>query len=221
MLLDRLFGAVVHTCATRAEAEAYADEVAERERAEGRNALIIPVGGSNAIGSLGYVAAAAAAEIEMQLRDLGIEQARIVAPLGSGGTAAGLLVGGSQSPWRYDLVCVRASAAEPRGDLSRLIAQTAETLGIAAPSLENVRITDSTLGPGYGQPTEGVRQALRSFAAEEGVVLDPVYTGKAAHYLLTATEFEADVPIVFVHTGGAAGLFGYVPEATESLATSE
>ncbi|MFE7313109.1 pyridoxal-phosphate dependent enzyme [Streptomyces sp. NPDC057555] len=117
MLLDRLFGAVVHICATRTEAESFAEELAEKRRAAGRNALIVPVGGSNGLGSLGYVAAAA--EIEAQLGERGIEQARIIAPLGSCGTAAGLVVGGSQLPWSFDFPCVRAAAEPSRADLSR------------------------------------------------------------------------------------------------------
>ncbi|MEU7638283.1 PALP domain-containing protein [Streptomyces sp. NPDC039016] len=130
-------------------------------------------------------------------------------------------VGGSQLPWSFDFPCVRAAAEPSRADLSQMISQTADVLGIEAPSMEKVRVTDRTLGAGYGQPTEGVWQALRTIAGREGVVLVPVYTGKAAHHLLTATEFEPDVPIVFVHTGGASGLFGYAPEATRSLAPNE
>lgn len=75
---------------------------------------------------------------------------------------------------------------------------------------------DATLGPGYGVPTGAVWAALRMFASTEGVVLDPVYPGKAGAALVewaARGEFDEGVPVVFVHTGGVPGLYGYAPEA--------
>ncbi|WP_091300238.1 D-cysteine desulfhydrase family protein [Amycolatopsis xylanica] len=208
--LDRLFGANVHVCADIEESgKVYDRLVAE---ATGKVATF-PVGGSSPVGVLGYVAAAE--EIRAQLAERGIEKARIVVPHGSAGTAAGIVLGW---PWDVDVACVGHPADESRETLEQLAGETAELLGVPKPSLDRVRIGDQALGPGYGVPTEKVWQALGLFGRTEGVVLDPVYTGKAAAMLVEwAAADESDEPVVFLHTGGLPGLFGYAPQASAAF----
>jgi D-cysteine desulfhydrase len=105
--------------------------------------------------------------------------------------------------------------------LARLVDETAALLGVESPSLGHVRIDDGTLGPGYGVPTELVWAAVRLFGRTEGVVLEPVYNGKSAATLVERAgrgEFGADEHVVFVHTGGLPGLYGYGPEAAVGAA---
>ncbi|QFU94261.1 D-cysteine desulfhydrase [Amycolatopsis sp. YIM 10] len=203
IILDHLFGANVHRCADAEETGATYDRLVAEAAADGRKVATLPVGGSDAVGLLGYVAAAE--EIRRQLTG----PARILVAQGSGGTAAGLALG-----WggRLDVACVGHDAAESGETLTTLVADGAKHLGIEPPELDHVRITDRTLGPGYGVPTEEVWEALRLFGRTEGVVLDPVYTGKAAAALIAEPRPE-EGPVVFWHTGGLPGVFGYGPEA--------
>ncbi|UJW33817.1 D-cysteine desulfhydrase family protein [Saccharothrix sp. AJ9571] len=208
IILDHLFGANVHRCADEEETGATYDRLVAEAAAEGRKVATLPVGGSDAVGLLGYVAAAA--EIREQLDG---RPARILVPQGSGGTAAGLALGWAG---RLDIACVGHSAAESEETLSTLVDAGARHLGIDPPALDHVRITDRTLGPGYGVPTDEVWEALRLFGRTEGVVLDPVYTGKAAAALLAEPRPE-EGPVVFWHTGGLPGVFGYGPEALTAV----
>jgi 1-aminocyclopropane-1-carboxylate deaminase/D-cysteine desulfhydrase-like pyridoxal-dependent ACC family enzyme len=146
----------------------------------------------------------------------------IVATHGSGGTAAGLALGTALLGWpgTLDLACVLHPADESTETLHRLVGETAALLGVDSPALDHVRITDRTLGEGYGLPTGEMWQALRLFARTEGVVLDPVYTGKAAAALLDWAErgdLGSGEPVVFLHTGGLPGLYGYAPEFTAAM----
>lgn len=221
LILDRLFGANVHIDADAAASDAtYARLIAEAE-AEGRKVATIPVGGSNAVGALGYVAAAE--ELHGQLAARGIERARIVVPHGSGGTAAGLALGfhllGAEH--RTDVVAVGGSAAESLASTTELVDATARLMGVDTPSLKHVSVDDSTFGAGYGVPTEEMWDALRLFGRTEGIVLEPVYNGKAAAALAGRAgrgEFEAGEHVVFLHTGGLPGLYGYGPEAAVAAA---
>ena len=184
--LDRLFGAHVHVVADRAEAVATRERLATEAAAAGRRAVTIPLGGSNAVGTLGYVAGAL--ELFYQLRERGITSARVVVAHGSGGTAAGVALAAASTAAstaalagiRVAVACVFAPAARSREVVAGLVADTAALLGVAAPTLDHVSVDDRALGAGYGVPHAGVWDAVRLFASTEGVVLDPVYTGKAA-----------------------------------------
>nr|WP_158886791.1 D-cysteine desulfhydrase family protein [Amycolatopsis anabasis] len=213
--LDHLFGARVHVCADAEETARTYQGLLDEAAAEGRKVATFPVGGSDATGVLGYVAAAG--ELAGQLAGNGLGTARIVAAHGSGGTAAGLALGTELLglPVRVDLACVGHPADESAETLHRLAGAAAALLGADQPALDHVRITDRTLGEGYGLPTGEMWQALRLFARTEGVVLDPVYTGKAAAALVDWAErgdLGSGEPVVFVHTGGLPGLYGYAPE---------
>lgn len=206
IVLDHMFGANVHICAD-------ADEtVAAYERVNHDRAVTLPVGGSNGLGTLGYVAAAV--ELVGQLGERGIEEACIVVPHGSGATAAGIALGTELLGWPGTVHAASVShpAEDAAQELHQLATDAAALLGAPAPKLDHVTVTADTIGPGYGVPTDDMWAALKLFASTEGVVLDPVYTGKAAVAFERLAPTK-DVPLVFLHTGGLPGFYGYAPQA--------
>jgi D-cysteine desulfhydrase family pyridoxal phosphate-dependent enzyme len=219
IVLDHLFGAHVHLCADSDGSDRTYERLLAEAAAEGRKVASIPVGGSDAVGVLGYVAAAE--ELFAQLEDRGIEKARVVVPQGSGGTAAGLALGMVLlgKPGTVEVAAVAHPADESRDSITGLVGDTAKLLGAEMPSLEHLRVDDSTLGAGYGVPHERVWDALKLFGRTEGVLLEPVYNGKAAAALIgwaARGEFGADEQVVFLHTGGLPGFYGYSPEAVDA-----
>ncbi|MEU3623558.1 1-aminocyclopropane-1-carboxylate deaminase [Amycolatopsis coloradensis] len=219
VLLDHLFGANVHVCRDGEETGGTYDRLITEAAAEGRKVATFPVGGSDAVGALGYVAAAH--EIAGQLADRGITKARLVVPHASGGTSAGLLAGTAKLDWlTLDVACVSHPVDEALDNLADLTTAVSVLLGIEPPSLEGLRIDDRAIGPGYGLPTPGTWDAVRLFGRTEGIALDPVYTGKVAAMLVDwAAEghFAAEEHVVFLHTGGLPGLYGYAPEFTGTV----
>jgi D-cysteine desulfhydrase len=216
ILLDHVYGACVHVLDTDEEAEARHQELL----AAHGNVVSIPIGGSTGVGALGYVQAVA--ELIGQFGDTGVWPSRLVAPLASAGTAAGLIVGAAAFGWEIDIDLVAVSrAVEPaRQVLLPLIEQTAAQLDLTPPSLDRVRITDRTVGLGYGQPTDDVWRTIQLFGSTEAITLDPVYSGKAAAGMVSLIEdgsIGADETVLFLHTGGLPGLFAYTPEATAFL----
>ena len=206
VVLDHMFGANVHICADAEEtAQAY-------ERVNHDKAVTLPVGGSNGLGTLGYVAAAF--ELVGQLNDRGIDNATIVVPQGSGATAAGIALGTELLGWPGSVHAASVSHAKADAELElrNLAADAAELLQSPKPELAHVTVTDDTIGPGYGVPTQDMWNVLKLFAETEGVILDPVYTGKAAAKFQRLAP-TSDVPVVFLHTGGLPGFYGYAPEA--------
>jgi D-cysteine desulfhydrase family pyridoxal phosphate-dependent enzyme len=210
--LDLLYGARVQVCDDEAQTWALAQELA------GPGTVMLPVGGSSGVGVLGYVAAAA----ELYEQVAAYEPSRVVCAIGSAGTAAGLALGTALLDWPVIIdgaaVSTPVDAKEP--EIRRLVGETAELLGVAAPSLDHVRVRGQAVGPGYGVPTEQVWAAMRLFGATEGITLDPVYTGKAAAALVDAIqrgEIGAGETVVFVHTGGLPGVFAYAPELMDSF----
>jgi D-cysteine desulfhydrase len=189
--------------------QAEADAVA----AEGRKAYIIPGGGSNPTGTLGYVSCAQ--EILAQAFQKGVQFDHIVLASGSGGTHSGILVGihgmGSKIP--VTGISVRRPVPEQEGLIGGLVKATREFLGLA-PELQEgeLNIFDDYVGEGYSIPTVGMAEAVRTFARIEGILLDPVYTGKAAHGLLDLIQkgyFKKGEKVLFLHTGGSPGLYAY------------
>lgn len=174
---------------------------ADRLRAEGRTPYLIPVGGASTIGELGYVVAAL--ELRTQLPELSL----VVTADGSGGTHAGLAAGlGS-----LDLVLGMDAGTRPDlDDVVPVKAAKAAALAQLAPPTGTVHIDHDRFGDGYGAPTVSCREALDLAARLEGLILDPVYTGKALASLIAAVR-EGRAPddgsIVFLHTGGMPALF--------------
>jgi D-cysteine desulfhydrase family pyridoxal phosphate-dependent enzyme len=198
VVLDRLFGARVHVCDTDEEAEYTASALANA------SSVTLPVGGSSGLGVLGYVAAAQ--ELQEQLGDRRVD--RIVCAAGTGGTAAGLALG-AETP--VTAVSVSREAYATMEKIEEAAALAAEVVGVDLPKLDHVTVDDTALGQGYGMPNDEVWSALRLFARAEGIVLDPVYTGKAAAALVA--DVRAGETVVFLHTGGVPGLYGYAPDA--------
>jgi D-cysteine desulfhydrase len=200
VVLDELFGARIHLCDTDEEA------VAKAKTLTTGTSVTLPMGGSSGLGVLGYVAAAQ--ELAGQLADRKVARVdRIVCATGTGGTVAGLAIGATTP---ITAVSTSRAAKAAFVEIERLVTAGAETLGIEVPTLDHVTTDDSALGPGYGVPTDDVWTALRLFARTEGILLDPVYTGKAAAALIDGVR--GGETVVFVHTGGMPGLYGYAPD---------
>ena len=178
----------------------------------GRKAYVIPGGGSNPLGALGYVACAA--EVMAQSFDLGVAFDQMVCASGSAGTHSGLLVGLTMANSGIPLtgINVRRQRDEQEGNVHKLAVQTADLLGVDAPARDAVVCLDEWVGGGYSIPTEGMVEAVRLLARLEGVLLDPVYTGKAMDGLISLVRrghFRRDEKVIFLHTGGSPGLFAY------------
>jgi L-cysteate sulfo-lyase len=217
MLLDRLFGARVTVIEAGASREAAMAERADVLRAEGRTPYCIPVGGSCARGNLGY--AACAEELSAQARELGVRFNAVIVATGSGGTQGGLVAGlhAIDSDIRVIGIAVEGARA---GQEALAYHQAVETAGLLTGDVrvprDRILVLDDYAGPGYAKPTDAMREALRLAASLEGLVLDPVYTGKAFSGmigLVRAGYFRTDEPVLFLHTGGAPGLFAYPENA--------
>lgn len=215
VLLDGLLGATLHVVDDPDEAfTRFADLVAAAE-ADGRSLFGILPGGSDETGVLGYVDGGL--ELAGQARALGLDVGRVVVAASTAGTAAGLVLGLAMAGLDavVDVVCVYEPAAETEAALRRLVAAGAAVLGAPVPRPDRWHVTDAALGPGYGIPTSAATGAIGLVARAEGVLLDPVYTGKAMAHVLAgiwaARPDADDRDVVFVHTGGAPGLFAYTP----------
>jgi len=215
VLLDRLFGARLHLLKAQENREEYMSARAEALRAEGRRPYCIPVGGSCGLGNLGYVACAE--EILSQSAEMGIRFDAVVVATGSGGTQGGLVAGmGRAGGVPVIGIAVEGTRREQEGLAAAQAAEALRLLGAAESVLgAAVEVLDDFVGPGYARPSEPMREALSLAARFEGLVLDPVYTGKAFAGLVAlarGNRFCRQQSLLFVHTGGAPGLFGY-PES--------
>jgi L-cysteate sulfo-lyase len=214
ILLDDLFGARVHDLPGTANALQFAEQRADELRAQGRNVYVCPLGGSSAVGCLGY--ADCAAEIIAQADAQGIAFDRIVVPNGSGGMQAGLVAGFTALGLDPSIVAahtVLAQAEQMRTTTLDKANQTAKLIDANLHVYSSAIVIDETQrGPGYGIPTDSMREAVRLMASMEGLLLDPVYGGKAFAGLLRSVrsgEYVAGQNILFVMTGGLPGLFAY------------
>jgi D-cysteine desulfhydrase len=181
--------------------------------AQGRRGYVIPGGGSNPLGALGYVACVN--EILDQAFDRGLAFDHIVCASGSAGTHAGLLVGlqGRSAGIPLTGVNVRRPRAEQEANVHALASATADLLGLAA-GIDRAAVTalDEWVGPGYSLPSPEMVEAVRMVARLEGLLLDPVYTGKAMAGLIGLIRrgaFGKNEAVLFVHTGGSPALFAY------------
>lgn len=216
VLLDRLHGASISARPGNADMNAEMEGLAERLRAKGRKPYVIPGGGSNPVGALGY--ANAALELLHQAGERGLVIDHVVHGTGSAGTQAGLVTG--LAALNSGIPVLGIGVRAPRGRQEEMVfalcQKTAEHLGLpGVVKRDQVTANCDYVGQGYGIPTESMVEAVRMLAEIEGVLLDPVYSGKAMAGLIDLVRkgrFAKDENIVFVHTGGAAALFGY-PDA--------
>lgn len=213
VLLDHLHGATTSRRAGGVDMVAEMETLADQLRAEGRKPYIIPGGGSNPTGALGYVNCAF--ELVSQANDRGLVIDHIVTATGSAGTQAGLVTGLKALNAGIPLlgIGVRAPKEKQEENVFALAQKTAEKLGCPSVVTRADVVADSSyVGAGYGIPRDDTLEAIRMFAQLEGILLDPVYSGKGAAGLIDLVRkgrFSKDQRVVFLHTGGAAGLFGY------------
>lgn len=212
LLLDDLLGAEVRWAGDRPLEEAM-KEVADEEERAGHRPYAIPLGGSTRVGAAGYVAAME--ELMGQLEGLGTSVDAIVLPTGSVGTQAGIVVGAKALGFEGQVVGISVSggAGVVRGLLAELAPTTARFLGLDIEFEDrDFIIYDDYLGGGYGVLGAPEREAIRAVARLEGVLLDPVYTGRAMAGFLDLSSkgvFQSGQTILFWHTGGTSALFAY------------
>jgi len=221
LLLDRLLGADVIFVDPEeyARIDAAAERFAEKLGRQGKKAYLIPEGGSNALGSLGYVQMMAELAGQMKKNRLTIDS--IVCAVGSGGTYAGLLLGKKLFKFKSEIIGfnVCQDASYFRKKIMAIIEQAVEKYHLPVQvDPDEIKIMDGYVGPGYALSSPEQLATLREVARLEGVVLDPVYTGKTMHGLLDQLRKDAKQwgrRILFIHTGGIFGLFPKAEELSE------
>jgi L-cysteate sulfo-lyase len=213
VLLDHLHGATTERRGPGLDMGAELEAAAGKLRAQGAKVYTIPGGGSNPTGALGYVNCAF--ELVGQANDRGLVIDHIVTATGSAGTQAGLIVGLKAINAGIPLLGFGVRAPRPKQEESvyNLAVATAEKLGCpGVVRREDVVADTDYVGAGYGIPRADTIEAIRMFAELDGILLDPVYSGKGAAGLIDYARkgrFKKGERIVFLHTGGAAALFGY------------
>jgi L-cysteate sulfo-lyase len=212
-LLDRLLGATTHICKPGETRAGRTAQLLAELRAQGERPYDIPVGGSNALGALGY--AAMMGELQGQAQDAGISLDRIVLASSSGGTLAGLLAGRALAGAETTVTGVDVDG-DPDTLAQKVLAiarDCATSLGLGANAMPAaVELVRGYAAPGYGQPNAGMIEAVKLMATLEGILLDPVYTGKGMAGLIDLIRKDRigkDETVVFVHTGGTPALSAY------------
>lgn len=222
VLLDRLFDCEIEYRPSGLDMNAEAEAKGAALRAEGAKPYVIPGGGSNRVGALGYVGCAQ--ELMQQADEMGLRIDRIVTATGSAGTHAGLVVGlqGCNAGVPVLGIGVRNPKPVQEANVHRLAEATADYVGVTGGiPRAAVEANCNYIGPGYGMPTPGMTEAVLMLARLEGVLLDPVYSGKAMAGLIDLIrkgQFGKAERVVFLHTGGAVGLFGYQGTFEQAMA---
>ena len=213
VLLDHLHGATMEHRGAGVDMQAEMEAVADTFRAKGRNAYVIPGGGSNPTGALGYVNCAL--ELLAQVTATGLVVDHLVHATGSAGTQAGLITGLMALNAQIPLlgIGVRAPKEKQEDNVYKLACATAEKIGCAGVvKRADVVANCDYVGAGYGIPAESTLEAINLFAKLDGILLDPVYSGKGAAGLIDLIRkghFKKGERVVFLHTGGAIGLTAY------------
>ncbi len=216
--LDSLLGAEIINIGREDRGRALL-RVADELRAQGRKPYVIPLGGSNALGVTAY--RAAVHELRAQMQELRLSRFdRIVVASSSGGTQAGLMVGVRELGMHTEVLGI--SVDHPAGELAAVVAQLAnEHTAMGRASMDfspgDVLVEDGFIEPGYAVMTDAERTAIETFASRDGIILDPVYTGRAAHGLLdliSRGKISQDERVLFWHTGGGPALFAYADQWT-------
>lgn len=210
LLLD-LFDAKVELVDNLDNADEQLEALAARLRSAGKKPYLVPIGGSNALGALGYVRAGL--ELAEQIKDTGLNFAAVVLASGSAGTHSGLALALSETLPGLPVIGVTVSRSDEaqRPKVEGLAERTAALLEVEVPAAFKVELWDEYFAPRYGEPNAGTLAAVKLLASQEGVLLDPVYTGKAMAGLLDGIGRQRfnEGPIIFLHTGGSPALFAY------------
>ncbi len=224
-LLDQLLGAkvtLVSSTAREAEMNQFLQHAAEHWIHSGENPHVIPIGGSDALGIWGYIRCAE--ELKKNTINAGINKCVIVHATGSGGTQAGLNIGVKLYDFPAEIVSYAVS------DDNQYFINKVQKDWLAAKArfpqqLPNMTINshtrDHSVGPGYGKAETKVYRTIHELAKMEGIILDPVYTGKAFQAMiedLSLNRFNNDIQdIIFIHTGGIFGLFPHTNKLLEAM----
>ena len=221
VLLDQLFGITLEYRDPGLDMNSEARAVATTYAANKRHPYFIPGGGSNEVGALGYVVCADELATQAQAKDIKFDW--LVMGTGSTGTQAGLVAGN----WliRSDTQVMGISVRQPRDPqitaVHDLAQRTANRITDGVIPVEQVLVDDGYVGPGYGIAAESTLEAIGLAARLEGILLDPVYSGKGFAGLVGLIRsgfFTLDQHVVFLHTGGSAALFAYEDILAKSIA---
>jgi len=213
VLLDHLFGASIHQLSLDQDCDEYANKLVNEMKREGKHPYLIPMGGSDEIGSLGYVRCAK--EILKQLSEQEIKIDQIILATGSAGTQAGLLAGLIANKSNIPVLGINVSRCEKEQTelvdslLRKVLLKLRLDQKLAS---KRVFTNGNYFGESYGVPTQSMVSAVKQCASLEGLLLDPVYTGKAMAGLIDLCRKEIIKPgsnLLFLHTGGSTGLFAY------------
>jgi L-cysteate sulfo-lyase len=223
LLLDKLMGTEMKFIGPISQEEEdreirgdgpYTLKIAKEEKEKGYNPYIAPLGGSIPLGHLGYIYAVY--ELNEQFKSLGRSLDKIIVATGSGGTQAGLELGVRLSGLKTKVLGISISrhTREKSEEISEMCNETLEYLGVSTKrfSPSQIFVDYESVGDGYAIPSKECINAIYEIASEEGIILDPVYTGKAMAgmlNLLKGKSFTKDENIVFIHTGGAPANFAF------------
>lgn len=214
VLLDQLHGASIAMRPADSDMNAEMEQLAMQLRDDGKKPYIIPGGGSNEIGALGYVNAAF--ELTHQANERSLHIDHLVHATGSAGTQAGLVLGmqAMNSGIPVYGVSVRAEKQKQEENVYGLVQRTAAFMGYSPNLVEREKVVANSdyVGPGYGLPTDAMVEAVKMLAQYEGILLDPVYSGKGFSGLIDLVRkghFRKGENVVFLHTGGSVSLFAY------------
>lgn len=220
LLLDRLLGARIHWSGEQRKGETI-PHICEQLAAEGKHPYVIPYGGSNTIGAAAFVNAAC--ELQEQLAEMSASITHVVIASSSGGTQAGLMVG--QRVCRADWHLVGINIDKDRAEeesfaeaILNLANETAAFLELPAQDFTpDLTLRSEYVGAGYGRVGELEQEAIALLAQTEGILLDPVYTGRAMGaliHMIRTGEFRKEDGVLFWHTGGTPALFAYAADLT-------
>ena len=223
LLLDKIFGARIHYC-ERKDRDDRLFQVADQLAKAGKKPYVIPVGGSNSIGAVGYVTAMQ--ELANQIKDMNISPDAIVFATSSGGTQAGLTLGAKITGFKGDVLGISIDQTQAGSDpflpvLTQIATATAARIG------SDIQMTESDfslncdyLGAGYAMPGDLEFNAIRDLSFLEGILLGPVYTARAMGGFLDLIQkgyFTKDQTVLFWHTGGTPELFAWADQCHEAF----
>jgi len=216
VLLDQLYGAEIHYLSVgedEALADASLDELANKLKQKGRNPYVIHLGvNAPPLGALGY--ALATAELKLQCESMDIAPSHIVVPSGSGITHAGIVSGVHALDWTTNVhgICVRRERSLQLPRIEKRAAEVSTLLELPELPAGSVTVHDHVLSPGYGQLNRNVNEAISKAAHLEGLIVDPVYSGRTLAGLIDLVDrriINKGESVIFLHTGGTPALFAY------------